>query len=228
MKCWFIASALAVLPLQGQVVLEFTSGSSIPDGGEEVGLAHTVSVSTALTRIDDLNVRLHITPLDGDGAWNGDLYAHLEHNGQLVVLLNRVGRTSNSGLGSLGSPDNGFQVTLDDEASIDIHLHSPVSQPSLPAPQIPLTGTWQPDGRAGVNPATAVASSPRSSSLAQFHGLNPNGAWTLFLSDYSLGGAAVLTSWSLEISQVPEPSQFLFVAASALLAAATVRRLRHR
>ena len=37
------------------------------------------------------------------------------------------------------------------------------------------------------------------------NGLDPNGSWTLFFADLSAGDQTTLTSWSLEITAVPEP-----------------------
>jgi hypothetical protein len=41
--------------------------------------------------------------------------------------------------------------------------------------------------------------------LASFAGYNPNNSWTLFFADVDIGSQNSLTSWSLEVSAVPEP-----------------------
>lgn len=227
MKSWILASALAALPLQAQVVLDYVSGSAIPDGGGDVGLQYSVDISVPFAQVADVDITLHIVPAGADDAWNGDLYAYVQHGDQLVVLLNRIGRTASTGIGSFGSPDSGLHVTLDDQAAAgDIHVHLPVAQPAFPAAQLPLVGTWQPDGRNVANPANTLASDPRTTSLAQFNGLNPNGRWTLFIGDYGSGGAARLAGWSLEFTPVPEPVATTAAAAAALMAAAFWRRVR--
>ena len=72
MKPWILASALAALPLQAQVVLEYLPGAAIPDGGGDVGLQHSVDVSVPFTQIADVDVTLYIDPDGLDDAWNGD------------------------------------------------------------------------------------------------------------------------------------------------------------
>jgi len=77
-----------------------------------------------------------------------------------------------------------------------------------------LTGTWQPDG-AGFN---------------SFLGLNPNGDWRLFLAD--LNGADMMTvnSWGLhlELSAVPEPSEWAAMSFGLLGLAWVVKRIGRR
>jgi hypothetical protein len=229
MKSWILASVFAALPLQAQVVLEYVSDAAIPDGGGDVGLQYSVDVTVPFSQIADLNIALHVVPVDSEDAWNGDLYAYVQHGDQLVVLLNRIGRNSPTGIGSFGSPDSGLHVTLDDQAAAgDIHVHFPVAQPAFPAAQRPLVGTWQPDGRTVADPANTLASDPRTTSLAQFNGLNPNGRWTLFIGDYGTGGAARLTGWSLEIAAVPEPVGTTATAMTLVAAALWRSKVRRR
>jgi hypothetical protein len=73
------------------------------------------------------------------GGWNGDLYAYLEHNGVISVLLNRPGRTA---LNSAGAASSGMQLLLADTALTDIHTAISGTFGAL------ATGTYQPDGRA--------------------------------------------------------------------------------
>jgi hypothetical protein len=40
--------------------------------------------------------------------------------------------------------------------------------------------------------------------LDVFEGMDPNGSWTLFLADFSVGVGYGLETWSLEIAAVPE------------------------
>jgi hypothetical protein len=57
-------------------------------------------------------------------------------------------------------------------------------------------------------------------------GTDPNGTWTLFLSDLSVGGVYELNTWSLEITAVPEPEWAAVVAWLGLLTWAVRRGLR--
>jgi subtilisin-like proprotein convertase family protein len=179
----------------------FQNGGLIPDGSLEgwsdtrtVGLADNDPIST---------VRL---TLNLSGGYNGDLYAYLSHGNGFVVLLNRVGVGQAQG-DAFGFGGSGMSLTLaSDGAHDDIHWYGFGSMP---------TGTYLPDGRA-IDPLSApnlFDAAATTASFATMAGLQPNGAWTLFVADVSAGGGqSLLTGWSLEIVTVPEP------ATTALLA----------
>lgn len=222
----FGLGCIATLSLSAQT-FDFVSNLAIPDPLFS-GITDTRTISTPTTAIGDLNVRLVIS---GDAfAANGDYFATLTHGSGFSVLLNRVGRRSG---GSLGYPDNGFDVVLDDQApNGDIHVYRLTlfgdhSTPLDVAYESPLSGRWAPDGRdASFSSVTDL--SPRATSpLASFNGLDPNGAWTLFIADVSAGGAGTLVGWSLEITPVPEPAESAVVMA-ALIAGSSfaLRRVR--
>ena len=103
------------------------------------------------------------------------------------MLLNRLGVTATS---PYGSADSGFDVTFSDSAATDIH--------SASAGGGVLTGTFQPDAR-NVSPFSVLDTSPRTAFLSSFNGLDPNGAWTLFIADVSPVGIGTLDSWGLTI-----------------------------
>lgn len=115
------------------------------------------------------------------GGFNGDIYAYLSHDGVLVPLLNRVGAGSGN---MFGFSTAGFSnITLDDAAT-----GGNIHDIAAPAPW----GAYTPDG----------------GSLSAFNGSDPNGSWTLFVSDLAGGGGdslSVVESWSLDITAVPEP-----------------------
>jgi len=126
-----------------------------------------------------------------------------------------VGQTS----GNLIGYDNpGFSVVLDDAAgNQDVHLYQTFSHSYNVNGQ--LLDTWSSDGR-NVNPSTVLDTDPRTARLASFNTLDPNGDWTLYLADVSLGGQSTVNSWGLEITAVPEVSSLipaLFVVVGALL-----------
>ncbi len=184
-----LAGLTAILELTFAPValaLSITASSSpgivIPDNNLS-GVADTINLSTAITSVSDVTVSLDIS-----GGYNGDYYAYPRYGTGFAVLLNRVGRTS---LNPFGSPDSGFNVTFSDTAANgDIRLGS--------AGGGVLTGAWQPDGR-NVKPLSALNTDPRTAFLSSFNGLDPNGAWTLFIADVSPAGIGTLENWSLTI-----------------------------
>ena len=197
---------------------------SVPDGSA-AGIADTEMVSVPFTQLTSIRVTLTITGRDDFYAFNGDLYATLVHDGGFSILLNRPGRTSAN---LYGNPDNGFIVTLSDSAANgDIHQYAAASPVTF---DNQLLGTWSPDGRT-ADPADALDTSPRPALLSEFLGLNPNGAWTLFVADVETGGLALVDSWSLQLdginpSTVPESSTYGAMALGLL--AVVESRLRSR
>lgn len=202
---------------------------AIPDNSA-VGVTHTPVVSGVPGVIQSLQLNLTVSPRGSEPMFNGDLFVTLSHESGYAVLLNRVGRREGS---TLGYGDNGFSVTLSDVAAADIHTYrttvtgNELTPISSATPAAPLTGSWQTDGRT-ADPGTVLTSSPRITTLGTFAGLNPNGEWTLFLSDLSGGGLAQLESWSLEFTVVPEPESTALVVGAGLVAGALVRRRLRR
>lgn len=202
---------------------------AIPDNSA-VGAVHAPVVSGVPGTIAALQVQLTLSPRGAEPMFNGDLFVTLSHGSGYTVLLNRVGRREGS---ATGYGDNGFTFTLADTAAADVHTYrqtvtgnelTPIS-PATPA--APLTGTWQPDGRT-ADPGTVLTTSPRITSLGAFTGLDPNGEWTLFVSDLGAGGLAQLESWSLEFTVVPEPHETVAVMTAVLAALALVRRRQRK
>jgi subtilisin-like proprotein convertase family protein len=185
------------------VSFNFNNPLVIPDG-DPSGASDTHTITSTITAITSVTVDLNIS-----ADFNGDLYVYLRHGGDLAVLLNRTGRTTTD---AFGYADSGFQVTLADGApNGDIHTYQLVTTP--PA-NTPLTGSWQPDGRA-VDPDAVTTGSSRNALLNVFNGLNASGDWTLFLADLSGNSPSMLNSWTLNITGreahgVPEamPSTF--------------------
>ena len=214
--CLFLAG-LALTPASAAIISEthdFDSlNLSIPDGNPS-GLANVQSFGTNVATISDLEVSLRIAATPSL-AYNGDLYVYLTHGSGITILLNRVGRMISE---TFGYSDNGFDITLDDEAANgDVHVYRDVS---TPAPGQPLTGAWAPDARA-TDPNLVLNTDPRTSFLSAFNTLNPAGDWTLFVADLSTGAEHRLEKWSLTITgeAVPEPSAVGLLAASTLLLA---------
>ena len=173
-----------------------STSAAIPDG-DLSGLLQIINPSTTIDSIDTITITLNTT-----GGWNGDIYAYLWHDGLISVLLNRPGR--NTSLPD-GSASSGMTLTLADSAATDVHL----------APGA-LIGTFQPDGR-DIHPLSALDTSPRTDSLADFASHPASGEWRLFIADTASGGQATLTSWSVSITgptSIPEPTTGLFTLAA--------------
>jgi subtilisin-like proprotein convertase family protein len=183
----------------------FANGGVIPDGSL-TGWSDTRSMS-GIGNISDVSVTLNLS-----GGWNGDLYAYLVHGSGFSVLLNRVGVTAN---GSPGYGTAGMNVTLSDAAVLG-NIHSVLAPVS--------GGIYQPDGR-NVNPLTpgsVLGSTPSTTPLSSFNGLNPSGNWTLFIADVSGGDVSTVTSWGLDIASVPEPASLVEGSVAVLFLGGTI------
>ena len=181
----------------------FSVNQLVPDANVN-GLFMTTNLSITGGTISDVTVSLDIT-----GGYNGDLYGFLSGpNGGFAVLLNRVGVSNNAS--SFGYGNHGFDIVLSDSAANDVHYYQ--SAGGLLNGNGQLTGTWVPDGR-NIDPKSAPSlfgSTAPSALLGSFNGTDPNGGWTLFLADLSVGSQSQLLSWSLDIITVPEPSVWAF------------------
>jgi hypothetical protein len=85
------------------------------------------------------------------------------------------------------------------------------------------TGFFRPDGRL-TDPLATVDTDARTALLSVFTNENPNGVWTLFLADQGPGDTAILKSWSLAVTAVPEPSAALMIGVAVMLGAVSRRR----
>ncbi len=180
----------------------FSVGQAVPDG-DLSGLADTRQLPAGPAPIQSVAVTLQLTPL-GEGGFFGDLYATLTRLADgYAVLLNRSGRRAERPFGySDGGP---VHITLTDSAPADIHRYRLVLPGGENTPLSgPLTGLWQPDGRA-VDPLEVLDTHPRTAMLVSFSGTELAGDWTLFVADVSGGGEFRLDAWGLEVTYIPEP-----------------------
>jgi len=193
--------------LPAQVITTNTYNPSlnvaIPDGST-VGVMEQFSATGLAGSITNVTVHLDIT-----GGFNGDLYAYLVNpQGQLSVLLNRVGVT---GSNPFGFSDAGLNITLDGLAANNVHTYQSQS-PTLSGGG--LTGTWAADGR-NIDPQSAGSlfnSASTGANLSIYQNTVPNGVWTFFIADLSGGGGnASLNSVVLSILTVPEPQIWLML-----------------
>ena len=220
-KTLLLLPALSVLAMGNSVKAATESFNfpglnlAIPDGNP-AGLANNQSISSTITSIDSVVLTLSIS-----GTFNGDIYGYVTHASGLTILFNRPGKSS---LRTFGYDGDGFTVTLDDDASNDIHTYQ---NQVTPGAGTPLTGTWQPDGR-NVDPNGVLDTSPRTAMLNTFDTLAAGGDWTLFLADMSSGDIHALQSWSLTINGtvIPEPGTPLLALLAALVT--TTRRRRRK
>lgn len=205
----------------------FTPASAveIPDN-QSSGVALTGVINDpSITAIQSLRVNLTLAGADGGaGGFNGDLYAYLQYDSAITILLNRPGRTATS---TFGYSDSGMNVTFADSADTDIHYYrTEFNGGNVTLPVGDVTGLFQPDGR-HISPTSSGAtmdSADRTALLSGFNGLNPNGTWTLFVADRSSGGLTEITTWGLEITAVPEPHEYALATGVALLGFALFRR----
>ena len=158
----------------------FSVNQLVPDANRN-GLSMMTNLNITGGVISNVTVSLDIS-----GGYNGDLYAFLSGpNGGFAVLLNRVGVSNDAS--SFGYGNHGFDIVLSDTGANDVHYYQSASYLLNGSGQ--LTGTWAPDGR-NIVPQSAPSlfgSTAPTALLSSFVGTDPNGGWTLFLADLSVG-----------------------------------------
>lgn len=183
----------------------------IPDGSI-AGLSSNLALSRPGETIASITVDFSLTGHNGS-PFLGDLYVYLTDGTTLVTLLNRPGR-------DLDRPDGysdefGVSIIFSDAATIDAHLYRmEATGDNDTALSAPLLGLFQPDGR-NTDPLSVLASTPRTSLLSDFNGLDAERNFTLFAADLSTGAEHQIESWGLTIQTIPEPSHTLLVLVAA-------------
>ena len=189
---WALGLLLSFTAHAGLYQSGAVSGGTIPDGN----LSGMQSPYT-FSGIYDYNITDVVVTLNVSGGYNGNLYAYLTHGSGTAVLLNRVGVGTGNPLGSSGSG----LITLVLASSAANNIHTSLGNGT--------TGTFAPDGRA-IDPLSAPSAFDSASTAANFsafNGTSPNGTWTLYFVDaVSDGVSPNLTSWSLDVTAVPEPA----------------------
>jgi subtilisin-like proprotein convertase family protein len=228
LKQWTTVLAAVVLGCgaargQSSTNLTFNAGVAIPDADASgLALGQNLTLSTLVGPVNNVSVSLNIS-----GGYNGDLYAYLAGpNGGFAVLLNRSGVT---GANTFGYADTGFNVTLDGGAATSLQYYQTTGYPGSLNGSGQLTGTWQPSGL-NLDPQSDPSLFPTTTPtalLSSFNGNNPNGTWTLFLSDVSAGGQATLVNWTLNIATAPEPGTIVLAALGGV-AVLVLRQSRQR
>jgi subtilisin-like proprotein convertase family protein len=209
--CLFVAASSSAFGQLTTNTFNFNNLNLAITDNDPNGVQNSQTVTGLSGSIANIQVRLDLEGT-GDGAFNGDYYVELVNSaGGFAVLLNRVGMSSAN---PFGYGDDGFSVTFSDSAANDIHFYQNYSYSLNASGQ--LTGVWQPDGE-NISPlsnpaAFDAALSQQTALLSSFDGGNPNGTWTLFLTDLSAGGTGQLAGWSITVATVPEPAETSFFA----------------
>lgn len=173
---------------------DFTSGAAVPDGVGQLSDVKTLGGLSGMTDINNVVTRLDLTSPNGnDPMFLGDLYSSLtlgtsSEAQRIAVLLNRPGRNDGSPFGSSLSSLN---MTLDDStAGTNVWAATGV------------TGTYNSDGRLGVNPnAAGVVFANGSNSLTALDGATlASNRVSLLVADFSQGGTATLSSWGVSVT----------------------------
>lgn len=168
----------------------------------ETGVSYPVTDFGAILRQDQVRgadasvsyfveVTLKITPAAGRTMFGSDFWVDLRHNTgsslddpqgfyRSVNLFQDLAAAADPfGFGSVA---NGIEIRLKD--AFPLRLRDISDYTSTAA----LTGDWQP-----------------YEALDSLGQMDPNGVWGLFVSDTSIGGAGVLTEWTVTLKPVPEP-----------------------
>jgi hypothetical protein len=110
-------------------------------------------------------------------------YTHTLPEEVRFILVAPNGRTSVVLMSDVGGGDDVSNVTLifDDQAVGFLPFNTQI-----------VSGTYKPT-QPGVSP------SPEAATLKAFNGLNPNGAWRLYIADTFAGDSGSIASWALTI-----------------------------
>lgn len=181
---------------------------TIPDRGQYVSMSLLDLANTGMATITDVNVNLSLSSLSDSSPMRlGQVYASLTYGvasevERTAVLLNRPGVSDSNAFGSSLSILN---VTFDDSAETNIfNLASG-------------TGTYQADGRLGVNPyASGVAyhSGNINAGLSALNGsLLESKQFSLLVADTQQGAGAKLDSWGVKVTGTAASSGLLNLGA---------------
>jgi large repetitive protein len=200
-----VAFVFTLSPGASAVSITFSNPSpiTIPSVGTATPYPSTINVSGVVGLVGDVNVTLtgvsHTFPSDIGVLLVGPV-------GQKVILMDGAGG---------GTPIVNVNITIDDQASSSLP-----SSGGIPSGSYRPTNFFPSDVFAPPAPGA-----PYSSLLSVFNGTNPNGVWSLFIQDFSLGDSgSVSGGWSLQITAVPEPSTLLLFGVGLMGIAAWIRR----
>jgi hypothetical protein len=184
---------------------------TVSDRGQSVSLLDMAN--SGMGSITDVNVNLSLSSLTQDNPmWLGQIYASLTYGvaseeERTTVLLNRPG-VSNSN--AFGSSLSSLNVTFDDSAATNIFNVASG------------TGTYQADGRLGVDPyGSRVAYNPSNvnAGLSALNGsLLQSQKLSLLVADTQQGAVAKLDSWGVKVTGTAASSGLLNLGAGGSVA----------
>ena len=211
---WLLAGGLAFLGMASANAQEvtllrsFNVNQTVPDRGQYVSVNELNLADLGMASIIDVDVSLSLSSLtENNPMWLGQVYASLTYGvaseeERTAVLLNRPG-VSNSN--AFGSSLSSLNVTFDDSAAANIFSVATG------------TGTYQADGRLGVNPyASGVpySSGNINAGLSALNGgLLQSNKWSLLVADTQQGAGAKLDSWGVKVTGTAASSGLLNVGA---------------
>ena len=185
---------------------------TVSDRGQSVSLLDMAN--SGMGSITDVNVNLSLSSLTQDNPmWLGQIYSTLTYGVasegvRTAVLLNRPGVSDSN---AFGSGLSSLNVTFDDSAAANIF--SVASG----------TGTYQADGRLGVNPyASGVAYSAGdiNARLSALNGsLLQNQQLSLLVADTRQGAVSKLDRWGVQIKGTAASSGTINTGAGGSVAA---------
>ena len=179
---------------------------TVSDRGQSVSLLDMAN--SGMGSITDVNVNLSLSSLTQDNPmWLGQIYSTLTYGVasegvRTAVLLNRPGVSDSN---AFGSGLSSLNVTFDDSATANIF--SVASG----------TGTYQADGRLGVNPNASRVAYSAGDIDARLSALNgsllQNQQLSLLVADTRQGAVAKLDSWGVKITGAAASSGLLNLGA---------------
>lgn len=172
--------AIALTPLGSHAtgIFSNTTPNTVPTSGAASTYPSTINVSGMLGNVTKVVVRLEGL----NHTWPDDLWVRVQGpTGATVILMGNQGLSFDVS-GVTLSFDSSTATTLPDSTQI-------------------VSGTYQPSSvgspTSGCDPAPAGTPAATSSTLATFNGLDPNGAWKLYVCDDNAGDSGSLSGWSL-------------------------------
>ena len=185
---------------------------TVPDLGQSVSLLNMAN--SGLESISNVKVDLSLSSLTQENPmWLGQIYSTLTYgvaseDERTAVLLNRPGVSNTDNIGSSLSSLN---VTLTDSAATNIFNVASG------------TGTYQPDGRLGVNPyGSRIAYNPSdvNAGLSALNGsLLQSQKLSLLVADTQLGATGKLDRWGVQIKGTATSSGTINTGAGGSVAA---------
>lgn len=208
-----LAATAGMASATQQIVSVSGTGGAIPDSGQGV-LTRTVVVNGALPIIQDMTVTLNNLV----HTWVGDLWIRIQGpNGMTGTMVHRIGQTSATSAGD-SSDYNGTYTFADTGANIWQAAAAIGGTAAIPS------GTYFNSGGdgvwAGFGPPNGPG--PNNAFATKFGGSNPNGTWTLTISDHAGADVGSLGSWRLDLKLIPAP------VSAAMLGLAGLVGLRRR